>query len=77
MKITIINTPGHTWVSISILHDDYIVVGDAIPDRTAILLRKLAKCVDEISAKSSLTRILRLRKSIVTGHDGVIRADKL
>ena len=75
-EITIINTPGHTWGSISVLYRDYIIVGDAVPNREALISRKLARCVDEISARSSLNRIIRLGKNIITGHDGIIRADE-
>ncbi len=71
-EITIINTPGHTWGSISVIYRDYVIVGDAIPNREAIILGRPPSCVDEISAKSSLNRILRLGKKIVTGHGGVI-----
>jgi len=71
-EIVIMNTPGHTWGSISVIYDEFVVVGDAIPDRSVLESRKLTICVDEISARSSLNRILRLGKKIVTGHDGII-----
>ncbi len=71
-EILIINTPGHTWGSISVVHGDYVIVGDAVPYRNCIDLWEIPSFVDEIAMKSSLTRILRLGKKIVTGHDGIV-----
>ncbi len=67
-EIRIINTPGHTWGSISLIHEDYVIVGDAIPYKSF----EFKKCVDDISARGSVNRILRLGKKIITGHDGVL-----
>ncbi len=76
-EIYIINTPGHTWGSVSVIHEKYVIVGDAIPNREALEKGRPEKCVDEIAAKSSLNRILKLGKNIITGHDGIIRADEI
>ena len=72
-ELSIINTPGHTWGSISVIYDEYVVVGDAIPTRNL----KVDNCVDDISARSSINRIIRLKKKIVTGHDGILLPEEL
>ncbi len=75
-EIMIINTPGHTWGSISVVYGDYVIVGDAIPTKDCIKRRSIPRYVDEIAMRSSLTRILKLGRRIVTGHDGVIEHDR-
>ncbi len=71
-EVIVINTPGHTWGSISVIHGYYVIVGDAVPYRNCIDRWEIPSFVDEIAMKSSLTRILRLGKKIVTGHDGIV-----
>ncbi len=71
-EITIINTPGHTWGSVSVIHGEYVVVGDAIPTRDCVERWSIPRFVDEIAMKSSITRIMRLGKKVVTGHDGIL-----
>jgi len=76
-EIAILNTPGHTWGSISVVYRDYVVVGDAIPFKDNAIRGEIEKCVDKRYAKSSIKRIKALKKNIVTGHDGIIYANEL
>ncbi|WP_456419657.1 MBL fold metallo-hydrolase [Methanocaldococcus infernus] len=76
-EITIINTPGHTYGSISIIYKDYVVVGDAIPLRDNLFKNIPPRVrVDYRSAMGSIKRIKMLKKNIVTGHDGIIYKDE-
>ncbi len=75
-EITILNTPGHTWGSISVVYGDYIVAGDAVPMKVNLIEGIAPKCVDEKYAKSSLKRIRMLKKNVITGHDGVVYVDE-
>lgn len=75
-EIEILETPGHTWDSISVLYRDYIVVGDAAPLKDNIV-KEVAPgiCVDRDLALKTLKRIKSLGKHIVTGHDGIYFQD--
>jgi glyoxylase-like metal-dependent hydrolase (beta-lactamase superfamily II) len=73
-EIQIINTPGHTWGSISVVYGDYIIAGDAVPLRKNVLEGEIPKSVDDIAARSSLKRIRMLKKNVVTGHEGIVYA---
>jgi glyoxylase-like metal-dependent hydrolase (beta-lactamase superfamily II) len=71
-EIKIIETPGHTWDSISVIYDDYIVVGDASPLKDNILNDIEPKLnVDEKLALNTLKKIKSLKKNIITGHEGI------
>jgi len=71
-EIRVINTPGHTWGSISVVYGDYVVAGDAVPLKKNVLEGVVPESVDDIAARSSLKRIKMLNKNIVTGHDGIL-----
>jgi len=71
-EIRVINTPGHTWGSISVVYGDYVIAGDAVPLKKNVLKSVVPESVDDIAARSSLKRIKMLNKNIVTGHDGVV-----
>ncbi|WP_423793136.1 MBL fold metallo-hydrolase [Methanocaldococcus indicus] len=72
-EITIIKTPGHTYGSISVLYEDYIIVGDAAPLKENILNNKVPEnIVDFRAAKGSIRRIKMLKKNIITGHEGIV-----
>jgi len=71
-EIEILETPGHTWDSISVVHGDYIVVGDAVPLKDNIIKEVAPGInVDRELALNTLRRIKSLGKHIVTGHDGI------
>ncbi|NPA62690.1 MAG: MBL fold metallo-hydrolase [Methanococci archaeon] len=72
-EITILKTPGHTYGSISIIYDNYIIAGDTVPLKDTILKDIFpSKIVDYRATKGSLRRIKLLGKHIITGHDGII-----
>ena len=71
-EIEILETPGHTWDSISVVYGDYIVVGDAAPLKDNIIKEVAPGInVDRELALNTLRRIKSLGKHIVTGHDGI------
>ncbi|WP_048057962.1 MBL fold metallo-hydrolase [Methanothermococcus okinawensis] len=72
-EIKIIETPGHTEDSISVIYEDYIVVGDASPLKDNILKDIEPKLnIDEELALNTLKKIKSLKKKIITGHEGLI-----
>ncbi|XRP96645.1 MBL fold metallo-hydrolase [Methanocaldococcus sp. 16A] len=72
-EITIIKTPGHTYGSISVVYEDYVIVGDAAPLKNNILDDiPPSIMVDYRAAKGSLRRIKLLKKNVITGHDGIV-----
>jgi len=72
-EIEIIETPGHTMDSISVIYEDYLISGDASPLKNNILNdRAPGVFVDLDLALNSLKRIRRLQKNIITGHDGIL-----
>ncbi|MBA2862871.1 MBL fold metallo-hydrolase [Methanococcus maripaludis] len=72
-EIEIIETPGHTMDSISVIYDDYIISGDASPLKNNILKERAPGVfVDLDLALNSLKKIKSLQKNIVTGHDGIL-----
>ena len=73
-EIRILNTPGHTWGSISVVYGDYVIAGDTVPTRKVLLEGAIPKSVDDIAVRSSLKRIRMLRKNVVTGHEGIVYA---
>ncbi|HID47654.1 MAG TPA: MBL fold metallo-hydrolase [Methanococcaceae archaeon] len=76
-EIEILETPGHTWDSISVIHGNYIVVGDAVPLRDNVV-KEVAPGVNvnrELALKT-LKMIKSLEKHIVTGHDGIFYNNK-
>ena len=75
-EVMILNTPGHTWGSLSVVYEDYIIAGDAIPLKANAIEGIVPKCVDERYAKSSIRRIKMLGKNIITGHEGVLYVDE-
>ncbi|ENN95651.1 hypothetical protein J422_06673 [Methanocaldococcus villosus KIN24-T80] len=73
-EIEIIETPGHTYGSISVIYKDYIIVGDASPLKDNILkLIPPRVNVDENLALKSLIKIRKLKKNVITGHDGCVK----
>lgn len=76
-EIQVMNTPGHTWGSISVVYGDCIIVGDAAPTKKNLLEDLIPECVDYLAAKGSLKRIKMLGKNVVTGHEGIIHAHEL
>ncbi|AEF95858.1 MBL fold metallo-hydrolase [Methanotorris igneus] len=77
-EIEIIDTPGHTWGSISIIYKDYVIVGDAAPLKRNILENiPPGVRVSEKVALRSLQKIRSLKKHVITGHDGIVYADEL
>jgi glyoxylase-like metal-dependent hydrolase (beta-lactamase superfamily II) len=77
-EITILKTPGHTWGSISVVYDNYIIAGDAVPLKGNILSDiPPAVRVDNRAAKGSLRRVKLLRKNIITGHDGIVYVNEI
>lgn len=71
-EIEIIETPGHTYGSISVIYKDYVVVGDAAPLKENIIKKIPPRLhVDRELAMKSLEKIISLNKNIVTGHDGI------
>jgi len=71
-EIEILETPGHTWDSISVVYGDYIVVGDAAPLKDNIIKEVAPGInVDRELALNTLRRIKSLGKHIITGHDGI------
>ena len=71
-EIEIIETPGHTEDSISVIYKDYIVVGDASPLKDNILKDIEPKLnIDEKLALDTLKKIKSLKKNIITGHEGI------
>ncbi len=76
-EIEIIETPGHTFDSISVIHGDYIVVGDACPLKDNILNEIEPKLnVDEKLALNTLKNIKKMGKHIITGHEGIYYIDE-
>uniref|UniRef100_A9A709 Metallo-beta-lactamase domain-containing protein 1 n=1 Tax=Methanococcus maripaludis (strain C6 / ATCC BAA-1332) TaxID=444158 RepID=A9A709_METM6 len=72
-EIEIIETPGHTMDSISVIYGDYLISGDASPLKNNILKEiSSGVFVDLELALNSLKRIKSLQKNIVTGHDGIL-----
>ena len=72
-EIEIIETPGHTMDSISVIYEDYLISGDASPLKTNILKERAPGVfVDLELALNSLKKIKSLQKNIVTGHDGIL-----
>ena len=72
-EIEIIETPGHTMDSISVIYEDYLISGDASPLKNNILNdRAPGVFVDLELALNSLKRIRSLQKNIITGHDGIL-----
>ncbi|ABO35393.1 beta-lactamase domain protein [Methanococcus maripaludis C5] len=72
-EIEIIETPGHTMDSISVIYGDYLISGDASPLKNNILKERAPGVfVDLKLALNSLKRIKSLQKNIVTGHDGIL-----
>ena len=70
--IEILETPGHTWDSISVIYRDYIVVGDAIPLKDNIIKEVAPGInVNRELALNTLKKIKSLGKHIITGHDGI------
>ena len=70
--IEILETPGHTWDSISVIYGDYIVVGDAIPLKDNIIKEVAPGInVNRELALNTLKKIKSLGKHIITGHDGI------
>jgi glyoxylase-like metal-dependent hydrolase (beta-lactamase superfamily II) len=77
-EIEIIETPGHTYGSISVIYKDYVVVGDASPLRNNILKMIPPKLhVDEKLALESLKKIRELKKNVITGHEGIVYKEEL
>ncbi|AIJ05719.1 hypothetical protein JH146_0874 [Methanocaldococcus bathoardescens] len=78
-EIEIIETPGHTYGSISVIYkDDYVIVGDASPLKNNILKMIPPKLnVDEKLALESLKKIRELRKNVITGHEGIVYKEEL
>jgi glyoxylase-like metal-dependent hydrolase (beta-lactamase superfamily II) len=71
-EIEIMETPGHTEDSISVIYKDYIVVGDASPLKDNILKDIEPKLnIDEELALNTLKKIKSLKKNIITGHEGI------
>jgi glyoxylase-like metal-dependent hydrolase (beta-lactamase superfamily II) len=72
-EIEIVETPGHTYDSISIIYGDYIVAGDATPLKNNILQDIEPKLnVDSELALKTLKWIKSLKKKIITGHEGEV-----
>lgn len=72
-EIQIIMTPGHTMDSISVIYQDYVITGDAVPLKNNILKEiPPGVHVDSNLALDSLKRIKKLNKNIITGHDGIL-----
>lgn len=72
-EIKIIETPGHTMDCISVIHENYIVVGDASPLKNNILDDIEPKLnVDKNLALNTLKKIKSLKKKIITGHEGEV-----
>ncbi len=72
-EIEIIETPGHTYGSISVIYKDYVIVGDAAPLKENILKKIPPRLhVDRELAIKSLEKIISLKKNIITGHDGIL-----
>lgn len=70
--IEILETPGHTWDSISVIYRDYIVVGDAVPLKDNIIKEVAPGInVNRELALNTLKKIKSLGKHIITGHDGI------
>ena len=70
--VTIMETPGHTAGSISVLvrsDRDYVVCGDAVPTITNYeSMVPPAIHIDRRLAMSSMERVLRMADSVVPGH---------
>lgn len=71
--VTVIETPGHTPGSISVLvrsDVDYIICGDALPTRANYeSMSPPAVHVDRRLAVSSMERIIEAADMVVPGHD--------
>jgi N-acyl homoserine lactone hydrolase len=75
--VSIIETPGHTRGSISVLvrsDADYIVCGDALPTKTNYeTMSPPAINMDRRLAVSSMERIIHMADIVVPGHDAPFR----
>ncbi|MBA2858584.1 glyoxylase-like metal-dependent hydrolase (beta-lactamase superfamily II) [Methanococcus maripaludis] len=72
-EIEIMETPGHTFDSISVIYGDYLISGDASPLKNNILKERAPGVfVDLELALNSIRKIKSLNKNIVTGHDGIL-----
>ncbi|WP_456473076.1 MBL fold metallo-hydrolase [Methanocaldococcus sp.] len=76
--IEIVETPGHTYGSISVIYKDYIVVGDASPLKNNVIkLIPPRLNVDEKLALKTLKYIRSLKKNVITGHEGIVYKEEI
>lgn len=69
-RIGIIETPGHIDGHISVVFEDIVVAGDAIPTRDNYLKRVIPRLhTNAEKARESMDRIINIAKIIIPGHD--------
>ncbi|WP_459202265.1 MBL fold metallo-hydrolase [Methanococcus sp. CF] len=72
-EIEIMWTPGHTFDSISVIYEDYVVAPAAVHRKKNILEgTDLPILMDRELSKKSIQKIVSLKKNIITGHDGIL-----
>ncbi|MDI9610293.1 MAG: MBL fold metallo-hydrolase [Archaeoglobales archaeon] len=69
-RVEIIETPGHIDGHISVVFDNIVVAGDAIPTKDNYLKRVIPRLhTNAEKAKESMEKIIRIAKIIIPGHD--------
>lgn len=69
-RVRIIETPGHIDGHISVVFDDIVVAGDAIPTKDNYLKRVIPRLhTNAEKAKESMEKIIKIAKIIIPGHD--------
>ncbi|MBA2862776.1 MBL fold metallo-hydrolase [Methanococcus maripaludis] len=72
-EIDILWTPGHTFDSISVMYDDYVVAPAAVHRKENVLENlDLPIAIDLELSKKSIQKIVSLKKNIITGHYGML-----
>ena len=76
-EIEILWTPGHTFDSISVVYEDYVVAPAAVHRKKNVLENlDLPIAIDLELSKKSIQKIVSLKKNIITGHDGILYASE-
>lgn len=69
-RIEVIETPGHIDGHISVVFEDIVVAGDAIPTRDNYLKKAIPRLhTNAEKARESMEKIIKIAKIIIPGHD--------
>ncbi|WP_232179340.1 MBL fold metallo-hydrolase [Methanococcus vannielii] len=72
-EIEVLLTPGHTFDSISLIYDDYVIAPAAVNSKRNIIDEKIViSAIDDELARKSILKIKSLKKHIVTAHEGIL-----